>query len=219
MTKKQLILSLACILRYLVVNIVEVISLSILEDTEYFQVKLRHKKKSNKKKRIFEECHSHHKNCTHSSFYCLRSNLFYSERAFPFEFRVSSLGIKLSSWKSSRNRAWASGFKSSLKPKIYSQALYATPAVWVCTSPRLGVWGSHSCPGAGVMPAVVIWIPWLSKCPVCPQYMTPYGGCLDIVLFVINTAATPVSHERVGNVSAPFSPHSGVRWQTANVGV
>lgn len=50
MTKKQLILSLACILRYLVVNIVEVISLSILEDTEYFQVKLRHKKKSNKKK-------------------------------------------------------------------------------------------------------------------------------------------------------------------------
>lgn len=87
--------------------------------------------------------------------------------------------------ESRRNRAWASDFKSSLKLKIYSQALYMTRLLG-CMRPLLCLWGSCGCSRPAVMPAVVIWNqfdPLTVKCPVCPQFILPYGGCMDMVLF------------------------------------
>lgn len=111
----------------------------------------------------------------------------------------------------SRNRAWASGFESPLKLKIYSQALYTTPAVVFARVLLFGLRESRSCPRAlsnascGHMEPV--WSPDCQKCPVCPECTTPY---VDMVLFGINTTATRVSHKSWDCVSTSSWPTWGL---------
>lgn len=88
------------------------------------------------------------------------------------------------------------------------------PRCWVCMRPLLWLWGSRGCPRPAVMPAVVIWNqfdPLTVKCPVCPQHTLPYG-CMDMVLFGINTTTTPVSHKSWNCMSTSPLSHMRIRW-------
>lgn len=82
------------------------------------------------------------------------------------------MGIKLASWKSISCRAGASDFKSSLKLKIYSQALCATPAVEFARALDSGCEAAVVAPG---LESCQLWsygnslIPWLSKCSACSR--------------------------------------------------
>lgn len=91
-----------------------------------------------------------------------RLGFFFSKEFSTFSFDVADQVCalwepELSSWESISNRAWSSHFISSLKLKMYSPFLLREPPPGVGFGPSLGPRGSRSRPGAGVVPAVVIW--------------------------------------------------------------